>query len=266
MLYGVGHYEVWQCRSCGLWNTFPIPSRSELGNLYTRKYYKDDFDNIGYVDYEGEREALIKGFKLRLEKIGGLVGNGDWLDVGCALGFLLDEVQKIGFKAYGLDISEFAVQYCKARSSADVRRGWSIFEAYGGKQFDYISLFDILEHSRDPAMLLVEAVNALKPGGVLLLEIWDPFSNISRFLGKRWHAIAPPDHLYYFPSKCVVDFLKRRNMMVVSRWRLAKYICIEAILVKIGLYKPLGKLKFVHKMPSIKINLFDNLLFILKKE
>lgn len=268
ILYRVGDYKIWECRACGLWFTTPNPPDTELRRIYGDEYYKGVFTNIGYIDYEGDQEILRKNFQLRLEKIFNIVHSGEWLDIGCALGFLIEIVQEKGFTAYGLDLNEFAVQYCRAKDLADVRHGSSISEAFGGKRFDCVSLFDVLEHSRDPAALLREAVKSLRPGGVMLLEVWDPSSLISQLCGKRWHALEPPDHLYYFPFHCIVDFLQQENMTCVSRWRLGKFIRGEAILVKLGLYPVVRKFPCFPKMVNlgnVRINLFDNLLLIFQK-
>ena len=264
----MGAYSIWECMECGLWRTIPIPSNEELYRLYNEKYYKGDYRNLGYIDYKRDREILRKNFELRINAAVDSNSEGNWLDIGCALGFLLEIVKEKGFNAYGLDINRYAVKYCKSNGLNNVICGDSTIEAFGPKKFDYISLFDILEHTLNPAFLLKEAIENLKLGGFLLLDLFDPCSLISRLCGKYWHVIEPPDHLHYFPVNTIVNFLKLKGLSYVSHWRLAKFIKGDAILVKLNIYDIVSKSKLLKKEISkitIRVNLFDNYLLLFQK-
>jgi hypothetical protein len=66
------------------------------------------------------------------------------LDAGCALGFLVESLRKVGVEAYGVDISEFAIQNAHESIKAYVSVG-SVTAPFAQK-YDLIISIEVLEH------------------------------------------------------------------------------------------------------------------------
>ena len=84
----------------------------------SRQYGKDYFDgdrSFGYggYKYDGRWVPVAKDIK----DYYGLIKGSKILDVGCAKGFLVKDLVDLGFEAYGIDISEYAID----NSPKDIR-------------------------------------------------------------------------------------------------------------------------------------------------
>jgi SAM-dependent methyltransferase len=93
----------------------------------------------------------------------------DVLDVGCGLGALIGELKRLGFDACGLETSSFAVQKCRG-SGLEVVNAPLTDRPFGSKQFDIITMIEVIEHVASPRDLLRLVVPLLKPGGMLYIQ------------------------------------------------------------------------------------------------
>ena len=75
--------------------------------------------------------------------------------------------------------------------------------------FDVITMFDVIEHVRDPLAWLVRARELLAPGGLLVIETGDVASAWARLLGRHWYFLDPPQHLWYFTGDGLEALLAR---------------------------------------------------------
>ena len=67
-----------------------------------------------YYDYTGEGEQLP--WKAVVRYIKNNLCSGSVLDIGCAKGYLVFEAEQIGLKAFGYDISTYAIQHAISRN------------------------------------------------------------------------------------------------------------------------------------------------------
>ncbi len=92
------------------------------------------------------------------------------LDVGCGTGMMLLEMRHLG-SVEGIDASEEALQFCRARGLNDVRLGDVVHLPYAEASFDVLTGVDILEHIDDDVGALREWRRVLKPEGRLFLFV-----------------------------------------------------------------------------------------------
>src|SRR5690606_25995883 len=108
------------------------------------------------------------------------------------------------------------------------QRGW-IDRAYRGMfpdvapeladQFDVVSMHHYLEHTREPAEELDAAVTALRPGGLLMIEVPDPESPTGRVLGRYWMPWLQPQHQQFISIGRLEEALTERGFTVLDRYR-----------------------------------------------
>jgi 2-polyprenyl-3-methyl-5-hydroxy-6-metoxy-1,4-benzoquinol methylase len=150
------------------------------------------FGGANYVDYETE-SVTERADVLRL--LDRWEGKGPLLEVGCATGILLEEIERRqGIKGFGLDISEWAVSQAERRlgpnrvSVADLEI--DPFPDTIGRQapFATVILFSVLEHLTDPQKGLLKLTGVSSPGTLLLIETTNADSLAHKVFGHDWEG------------------------------------------------------------------------------
>jgi SAM-dependent methyltransferase len=93
-----------------------------------------------------------------------------FLDVGCGTGANLEMLAQFG-DAEGVDVSEDALAFCRARGLANVRRGAAESLPYGEGEFDVVTALDVVEHLDDDLAGLREMRRVLRKDGRALLFV-----------------------------------------------------------------------------------------------
>jgi SAM-dependent methyltransferase len=92
------------------------------------------------------------------------------LDVGCGTGANLEMLAAFG-DAEGVDVSEDALHFCRARGLTGVRRGAAESLPYADATFDLVTALDVIEHLDDDLAGLGEMRRVLKTNGRALLFV-----------------------------------------------------------------------------------------------
>ncbi|HZG53808.1 MAG TPA: class I SAM-dependent methyltransferase, partial [Pyrinomonadaceae bacterium] len=92
------------------------------------------------------------------------------LDVGCGTGANLEMLAQFG-EAEGVDVSEDALAFCRARGLGQVKLGAAEQLPYADASFDLVTALDVVEHLDDDAAGLREMRRVLRPGGRALLFV-----------------------------------------------------------------------------------------------
>jgi SAM-dependent methyltransferase len=92
------------------------------------------------------------------------------LDVGCGTGANLLLLSQYG-EAEGVDVSEDALAFCRARGLDKVRLGAGEELPYEDGTFDLVTALDVVEHMDDDLAGLTEMRRVLRPGGRVLLFV-----------------------------------------------------------------------------------------------
>ena len=92
------------------------------------------------------------------------------LDVGCGTGANLEMLAQFG-NAEGVDVSEDALAFCRARGLTRVKQGAAERLPYADASFDLVTALDVVEHLDDDAGGLREMRRVLRPDGRALLFV-----------------------------------------------------------------------------------------------
>jgi 2-polyprenyl-3-methyl-5-hydroxy-6-metoxy-1,4-benzoquinol methylase len=185
--------ELGRCGTCGSAFQLRAPGPQEIEALYQGEYFDSWNLNEAYASVENMKRRTARRI---LEGLSRWVQSGRLLDVGCALGFLLDEARVLGWDAYGVEISPFAAKRAQERFGSRVSQGTlETLEASAGS-FRAITMIDSIEHVARPGALVRRARELLEPGGVLSVLTPDLGSISARLFGSRWPHFKR-EHLFY---------------------------------------------------------------------
>lgn len=182
------HSDIVQCDGCGF-----VFSNPQMEVVYER-----------HGNYVQRHLRTERGRRLtsqwRLDQIPTSVTGRKLLEVGCSVGFFLDEAQKRGFDVTGAELNQGAAKYARETLRLNV-----IDEDITCREFDdgfdVIALFDVLEHLPKPIEFLTYLTDhLLQRDGVILIEVPNIFSITSKLLGTRTAHLSFSHFSYYSPG------------------------------------------------------------------
>jgi len=229
-----------QCTHCKLVFVGEQPSAEELYALYGETYFhNDESGEVGYSDYIKDEPNIRKTVNKRFDHIEKFVQSGKMIDVGCAMGFFIDEASKRGWEVEGLDVSHFAVEYTKKTFGHTAYEGSLMDVDLPKDAYDLVTMYDVIEHVPDPQGYMNRVAELLKSGGIYELATPDVGSIPARLTGKRWIGYKLADeHVYYFSVKTLTKMLDNAGFDVVHVRHIGKHVTMSLFLDRLGFYAP----------------------------
>jgi len=156
-----------------------------------------------YSDWvSGRLNPAAPWIKARLNIVKSFKPTGVIADLGAGLGETAIALSQAGFSVVAIEESRKAINYLKSVYPAISWRNQNISQALEGvlHQFDAITMFHVLEHIPQPKNIIRLADNALKPGGVIVVEVPDVSGGLARLKGRRWEYFIH-HHVNYFDKR-----------------------------------------------------------------
>jgi SAM-dependent methyltransferase len=183
----------------------------------------------GYVKAIDERhheqdQYRIKSFKRALRKIKLFtklekdeIEQSLFLDVGCAGGAFLKAARDFGYKAIGIEPSNYLAAIAEQKYGVKVYQ--KTLDEFNVSDIDIfvISLWDVLEHVPNPTLTLSKAYSLLDDEGVLILNIPMIDTWPARLLGSKWPFYLGV-HVYYFNKNSI------RKILEITGFKIQKII------------------------------------------
>jgi len=152
-------FNILQVRN---WHCTPInPSSKYFGPDEYKYMYELENYHWWFVSRRNLIEHIIRSLNFQTPAI---------LDVGSGTGGNLLLLNKMG-KAYGIDISKQAVEFCQKRGLNDVALSPIEKIPHKDKAFDMVVCTDVLEHVPDPIKALEEIKRVLKDNGKIIVTV-----------------------------------------------------------------------------------------------
>lgn len=177
------------------------------GEHETEEYFLRDYLPLVTASREASR-AERRAHMATISDYFELPASPKLLDVGCALGFMLEEAKAAGWSPVGVETSEFAARYARQRTGCPVYAGTLQKAALAPESFDVVTLMDVIEHVPEPFELIAEIHRVLRPGGVLLIVTPNFGSLFVRLYGLKAYGVWPDQHVVYFQPSTVKRFLR----------------------------------------------------------
>lgn len=227
--YGTALADIVRCPRCGHMQLDPMPAAEVLENAYA-----DAASDAYLAEEAGQRETARRALE-RIELYA--PHRGALLDLGCWVGFLLAEARDRGWRAVGVEPSEFASAYARRRLGLDVITGEVMSAALPAGEFDAVAMGDVIEHLIDPGAALRRIRALSRPGGVLWVALPDAGSRVARRLGRRWWSVLPT-HVQYFTRRSIATLLRRNGFEPLEMSTAPKAFTVGYYLERIGGYSP----------------------------
>ena len=213
-----GRFTFVVCEDCGL--AFQSP-RIDIAGI--KAYYDDE-----YIAHRKRREwgplgGLVRRAMRRLDRAKlklvsryiDLQPQSEVMDVGCGAGTFLAMVKdQFGSRLTGVDFIDLA--HLPTIETIDFHCGLFYDTEVGHERFDLISMWHFLEHDYDPGRSLLQARSALKPDGILVIEVPRLDSLTYRLYRDRWPGLQAPQHTVLFSRETLLRQIAKAGLETVD--------------------------------------------------
>lgn len=199
---------LFACPGCGFARLLPVPAPgAERHDRYFSK-----------VAAKRRRAARLMGWLAR--EAG---GGGEYLDIGCHAGYMLEAAAARGFGVCGIEPAAAARAAAARRVPAARLLAGRLDEVtLPDRAFDLATAIEVIEHDPEPRTFAARLARALKPGALLYVTTpdWSHW-RVPRDLA-RWDGFDPPRHVCYFTPRSLVLLFETSGFDLVRRRRAFK--------------------------------------------
>lgn len=160
------------CLDCGTQYASPRPGEALLAEFYATSANYAYWAKYMFPASEASRRENI--FRPRAETAAGLardkgIEGGTLLEVGAGWGMFCEELASTGAfgRIIGIEPTPDLAEKCRQRGIETIEAPWE--QAELGTVVDMVTAFEVIEHLFDPARFLAWVLEALRPGGFVLL-------------------------------------------------------------------------------------------------
>lgn len=199
-------HQLVKCKKCGFVFNEKIPTLEELNAHYSQYAYASE----GYLS-----PLTIKSYNLLLDEFEKYRKTGNLLDVGCGRGWFLEQARKRGWKVYGTEYSEKAIELCEGKEIS-MNQGELNADNYEGIEFDVVTSFEVIEHINNPNEDLTAINSVLRKGGLFYCTTPNFNSVMRYYLKENYNVIDYPEHLSYYTQRTLTKVAKQNGFRKVK--------------------------------------------------
>jgi len=222
---GDGHLvELRRCRSCRTQFWWSVATDVDRSSDYWEAYKFELYEDAAVLDSYHERYARMVAL---LDRLG--IRPGTLLDIGGGIGNFAEWATRQGISAFMSDVDPAAVESARGRGVRAYTPD-DLDDALPEAGVDVVTLWDVIEHTADPAELVHEALARLRPGGAVFFETPDAafparqalltLRSATRGRVDRTGSMYYWEHKVYFTEQGLRTLLTRLGLRVlaVERW------------------------------------------------
>lgn len=248
-----GYWHFHQCEQCGHIFQVPMPEERSLGQYYPTEYYAHQ-----QAEYDFSPQGLKRrSIQLRLHYLKRLMGykhlnvsgnallsflwvlwpfkptaltsppfrnGGSFLDYGCGSGQSVAFLNYLGWKGEGIEIGGRAVEIAR-KAGLDVQQGSIDALEPRRSRYEYIISTHCVEHVVDIKRLFHAFYSALKPGGVLFVEVPNADALSMKHYRNLFYYLGAPVHVHLFSQHSLATLANIVGFINISTWTKSVWIC-----------------------------------------
>jgi ubiquinone/menaquinone biosynthesis C-methylase UbiE len=136
-------------------------------------------------------------------------------EVGCGIGFFIDDMKRKGIKVSGNDLNGYNCKIMKEQFQLEVWNSNFKDIKLANDSIDVVMMSDYIEHTYHPFEDILEARRVLISEGILYVHTFiidsDPFNS----LGGKWDMLWW-NHVYHFSTQSLTRMIERANFRIKS--------------------------------------------------
>ncbi len=199
------------CRSCQHVFVEAAASREEVAAAYRSRDSHHSSDLKEKWDYSPIKDDMVYG--PLLDKIGKLTRPGRLLDIGCSNGSFVYAANRRGWGGCGIELETGSFNLARTHG-VEVYNKELAEKAFPENHFSAVTMWQVIEHLKDPGEMLAEIYRVLKPGGVLAVSTPNRRSIGWLLNGVRWQPVEPEVHFHLFDPRGLKDLHDRYGFAV----------------------------------------------------
>lgn len=232
------HSSYGVCTECGSYVNKRPPLPAEMSKVYSHNGYWGVASKLrGWPTLRSRADLYKQDGRLDLwlrlvHKYAPVPGNV--IEVGCAPGILLAELQQRGYQCVGVEADEKVAAWIQSHRGIVVRAGLFPDPTLQLQTCDFFLAFDVLEHVPAPEEFMRAAASLLCPGGIAIIQApinrrrqGPPFGNANLFASDPYDEV---ERLFIFVDDAMVRLGIDAGLKVVSLdetpWRERHELCI----------------------------------------
>ena len=204
-------FTIVSCLECGCDYVTNPPDDRALQEYYGREAWFEGGEHGGYENYDAQTQDSVNSIRTLLSQVSSVLpkNKGSLLDVGCGYGSHLQIAADLGWRCFGVEISEHA------RAVANQRLGDAATIVGDTAEliphpFDVILMLDVIEHVSDPYKIFYQlfALGAIQPHTRVIVSTPNAGSIEAVSHPAQWVYRHPPSHLTYFTKTSLESFFR----------------------------------------------------------
>jgi SAM-dependent methyltransferase len=234
-------YTLYHCHSCGSRFFNILEHQVDIEQLYadlgenSAKIYQPYFKRN--KKWESQKKHIIKHLGHSPNSI---------LDVGCRFGDFLLHFENCNIRE-GVEISNIPSKIAK-------ERGLTVYSDFlenikFNKKYEVVTSYAILEHLVAPFNFLSKLKTIIVPNGILVILIptHQCFKEkLLNIFNKRWHMYSPPEHLNFYSTQFLDEYLEEQGFTLAKRYYTSG-----------GIFNPFSKIPILNKIFGDVMKIID---------
>ncbi len=212
------------CNECGIMRQ-GISSDSQLKSF---AYYAGGQERFEQQRKDKETVQIRDFLKIMPQLKKFLPQKGNLLEIGCAMGTILNEIKKLGWDVTGIEPETWTFDIARSKYGLNVIN--ATFEEAGIEDgaFDVVLMLHVIEHLPDPAEGLKQIARMIRPGGFLVIETprYDTLS-FKLLKGRERSVIA--GHTYYFTRKSIQTLTQKAGFETVRLDTVGRTVTLDRL-------------------------------------
>ncbi len=215
------HGSFQRCETCsGYANTRPL-RETELAQIYSLEAYWRQRQQVRSAVPIEQRAALYRsdgrlGIWLKIIEDYG-PSHGTAVEIGCAPGVLLRELQSRGFVVKGVEVDPAVSQWITDHMHIEMATG--MFPGPPLPPCDVFMAFDVLEHVPRPDEFIRAAAALLNPGGIIVIQTPIDRAGASQPFPHRSDMFDDVEHLFLFTDAGMQRLADRAGLRIIDNQR-----------------------------------------------
>ncbi len=203
-------FDIFRCDDCGLvFVSDVVVNQAYYSKYYAQNYYypSGSFSTtavglLSKISLKIKEKQILKYTKLDKSRKVRI------LDIGCGCGDFLVNLSHNRFEKFGIEINPDGFNACKNKSIKVYNQEIQDVD-FEDNSFDVVTLWHVLEHFKDPVLVLKQVKRILSKNGVLIIATPNTDSLGFKFGNKFWFHLDSPRHLMLYNRKSITALLKQ---------------------------------------------------------